>query len=80
MEKKTINNLNNKKFYVARDKRYNELYLYLGKPIRKEDMFVLEKPACIIVHEHYFNNFGLNPKDFEHLKFEDEPVEISINL
>ena len=80
MEKKTINNLNNKKFYIARDKRYNELYLYLGKPFRSGDMFVLDDHSFIMVHENYFNSFGLNPKDFEHLKFEDEPVEVFIQL
>ena len=30
--------------------------------------------------EPYFFNFGLNTKNFENLKFEDEPVEVFLNL
>ena len=70
---------NNVHFYVARDKYDNVLCLYLGKPFRGVDTFHSCDEGCTVEVENYFFNFGLNPKDFEHLKFEDEPVEVFLN-
>ena len=67
-------------FYVVRDKFNNLLYLYLGKPRRDTNRFHSNNKGCIIEIEDFFYKKGLNPKDFEHLKFEDEPVEVFLNL
>ena len=83
--KRNVRNLpsktnNNVHFYVARDKYYNVLCLYLGKPLRGAGTFHPCDKGCIVVVGNYFSRFGLNPKDFENLKFEDEPVEVFLNL
>ena len=71
---------NNVHLYVARDKYDNVLCLYLGKPLRNIDTFHPCAEGCTVDVGEYFFNFGLNHKDFEHLKFEDEPVEVFLNL
>ena len=73
-------------FYIARDKYNNLLYLYLGKPIKGIDRFHACHNGCIVSCANScsscanLSDFGLNPKDFENLKFEDEPVEVFLNL
>ena len=67
-------------FYVARDKYDNVLCLYLGKPVRGVDTFHPCDEGCTVEVGNCFFNFGLNPKNFENLKFEDEPVEVFLNL
>lgn len=68
-------------FYVARDKN-GELWLYIGKPLREEDIF----DSCeidirpIIGNDGNLKLFGLNEKDYANLKWEDEPVEVFINM
>ena len=64
-------------FYVARDKEDN-LYLYLGKP--NKEIFDVTSLKPIIAHESQFYKYKLNKKDFERLTFEDEPVEVFLNL
>ena len=69
-------------FYVARDKR-GSLYLYLGKPERGSSCFVSSCGTCccpFMIGYHHFKDFGLNPDDFKNLKWEDEPVEVFLNL
>ena len=65
-------------FYVARDMS-DSLWLYIGKPIRFEKFF-----ACghgqILVSSDDFPKYGLNIHDFDNLKWEDEPVEVFINM
>ena len=73
-------NRNNVHFYVARDKYNEHLYLYLGKPCRDTDRFHACDKGSIVEIEDFLYNFGLNPKDFENLKFEDEPVEVFLSL
>ena len=66
-------------FYVASDKN-GTLYLYLGKPIRVTCVFF---PCChgaILISSEHFSEYGLNEKDYNHLKWEDEPVEVFLNL
>lgn len=65
-------------FYVARDKD-GTLYLYLGKPIRDTCTFSLCRHGAILISEH-FSKYGLNKKDYANLKWEDEPVEVFINM
>ena len=73
-------------FYVARDKYNKLLYLYLGKPIKGIDRFHACHNGCIVSCANScsscpnLSDFGLNPKDFENLKFEDEPVEVFLDL
>ena len=64
---------------MARDKD-EILWLYMGKPRRGIDSrFHPCKKGCLVKIEDDFIYFGLNPKDFENLKFEDEPVEVFLN-
>ena len=68
-------------FYVARDKN-GLLYLYVGKPERAYSCFLALRGYCIcrMEKECDFENFGLNPDDFKELKWEDEPVEVFLNM
>lgn len=67
-------------FYMARDKD-GELYLYLGKPIRfKNDAWLPNKHGTVINSESSFEMIGLNKKDYDNLKWEDEPIEVFLNF
>lgn len=68
-------------FYVARDKD-ESLWLYLGKPIRnKEDNTYREcMRGRAISSAKYFELVGLNIDDYKNLKWEDEPIEVFLNL
>ena len=72
---------NNVHFYVVRDK-YGTLYLYLGKPERRSYSFSNSRGIYLdfIANEYHFKDFGLNPDDFKKLIWEDEPVEVFLNL
>ena len=66
-------------FYVASDKG-GTLYLYLGKPIRVKCVFF---PCChgaVLISSEYFSEYGLNERDYNNLKWEDEPVEVFLNM
>ena len=66
-------------FYVARDKN-SELFLYMSKPFRGICRFHEYKNGCIVTNDDDFHNFGLNKNDYVNLKWEDEPVEVFINM
>ena len=70
---------NNVHFYVARDKN-GELWLYIGKPIRGIAEFhgVMDKKMFALTRN--LKSFGLNKDDFKDLKWEDEPVEVFLNM
>ena len=70
---------NNVHFYVARDKD-GYIYLYLGKPIRISDNFIQCNGGCILEGNKGFLNYGLNENDYVNLKWEDEPVEVFLNM
>ena len=83
---------NKVRFFVARNLQ-GELSLYLNKPQRNNKLrgwycysFYEQKggkfkwTSTRIVEEEYFKDLGLNPDDFKDLKWEDEPVEVFINL
>ena len=55
---------NNVHFYVARDKN-GRLFLYLSKPFRRGDEFFSNERGNIMLRD---------------LKWEDEPVEVFLNL
>ena len=67
-------------FYVVRDKD-GRLYLYIGKPFRGYGVFYssVDERFRTLTHTN-FKKFGLNPDDFKDLKWEDEPVEVFINI
>lgn len=73
--------MNKVHFYVARDKN-GDLWLYLGKPERRSFNFLNSRGACLnfISNEYHFKEFGLKPDDFKDLKWEDEPIEVFLNL
>lgn len=69
-------------FYVARDKS-DSLYLYLGKPERLSSCFVSSCGTCcgpLMIGDLHFKDFGINLDDFKDLKWEDEPIEVFLNL
>ena len=70
---------NNVHFYVARDKS-GELFLYLKKPVRTSNTFISYRGGMFIEVTKNFSMYGLNPDDFKDLKWEDEPVEVFLNL
>lgn len=67
-------------FYVARDKDHT-LYVYLDKPERSDFVFMPYKDGtCLLGDISCFQKYGLNSDDFKDLKWEDEPVEVFLNL
>ena len=67
-------------YYVARDKG-GILWLFMGKPIRRTEFFSCPYGKLITnADADEFSNYGLNVRDFVNLKWEDEPVEVFINL
>lgn len=66
-------------FYVAREKN-GILLLYFGKPYRTNSVFYTKKSQSLPFTGAYISNFGLNPDDFKDLKWEDDPVEVFINM
>ena len=72
---------NNVHFYVARDKD-GDLWLYMGKPERRSYSFINSYEDCgtLMVNERHFKHFSLTPDDFNDIKWEDEPVEVFINM
>lgn len=73
--------INRVKFYVARDKS-GLLNLYIGKPERAYSVFVILCGNCVcpLENEYDFKIFGLKADDFKNLKWEDEPVEVFVNM
>ena len=79
IRKLSENPKNNVHFYVARDMD-NSLWLFLCKPKRSEQMFLPTSYGKIIKSEKYFSNYGLDVNDYANLKWQDEPVEVFLNL
>lgn len=70
---------NNVHFYVARDEN-KTLWLFLGKPIRDYNCYITEICGSVISNSYNFKHFGLNTDDYKDLKWEDEPVEVFLNM
>ena len=66
-------------FYVARDKN-GKLWLYMGKPVRCNDAFIADLSKGNTLTHINFRCFDLNESDYLNLKWEDEPVEVFLNL
>ena len=71
--------INRVHFYVSRDMD-GRLYLYLGKPLRGIAEFHGTAGKNIFVLTNNFKSVGLNQDDFKDLKWEDEPVEVFVNI
>ena len=66
-------------FYVSRDMD-GMIYLYLGKPFRGDSEFHGVAGKNIFVLTNNFKSFGLKQDDFKNLKWEDEPLEVFVNM
>ena len=73
--------INRVHFYVARDKD-GIIYLYIGKPKRRYGWFAgsYRERSAAIIDENDFKMVGLNQDDFKDLKWEDEPLEVFLNM
>ena len=73
-------NQNKVHFYVARDKN-DTLNLWLGKPCRdKYYWFSDTNHIVLMATDEELNLYGLNTEDYNSLKWEDEPIEVFLNL
>ena len=72
-ERKIREPKNNVHFYLARDKS-GELWLYIGKPY-----FCNDEKVCYLIGNS-FEDFGLNENNYANLKWDDEPVEVFVNM
>lgn len=81
VKSKSSKKISRVKFYVARDKS-GFLYLYVGKVERAYSCFLAHCGACIchLEKEYDFKKFGLKYDDFKDLKWEDEPLEVFLNM
>lgn len=66
-------------FYVARDMD-EKLWLYIGKPIREDTEFNSSEDKKVVVLSSNIKRFGLNEDDYADLKWENEPLEVFLNL
>ena len=66
-------------FYVARDKD-GSLWIYLGKPFRVDTEFHYDQNKKVFCLTYNIERLGLKREDFDSLKWEDEPVEVFLNL
>lgn len=77
--KNNVQSKNNVHFYIARDKS-GDLWLYIGKPIRGDTRFYSNPNKKVFCLTYCIEKFGLKYENFNYLKWEDEPVEVFINL
>ena len=71
---------NNVHFYVARDMD-GVLCLYISKPFRDHIQFHPNiRNGVIVLNRYNYKKFGLNEDDYANLKWEDEPVEVYLNV
>ena len=66
-------------FYVARDKD-GSISLYMGKPFRSDTKFYADSKKRVFCLTYNIDRFGLKYEDFDYLKWEDEPVEVFLNM
>lgn len=71
---------NKVRFYVARDKN-GDLSLWFGKPHRDILYWAPEGIKILLAAgERELNLYGLHIEDYDNLKWEDEPIEVFLNL
>ena len=66
-------------FYVARDKS-GFLYLHVGKPFRDGIEFSNRLDLFFRLRSKDFKTLGLNENDYINLKWEDDPIEVFLNI
>ena len=66
-------------FYVARDDK-GRLWLYISKPIRAALGFIPNINGRLLALEGEFSKYGLDANDYDNLKWEDDPIEVFLNL
>lgn len=68
-------------FYVARDSN-DALFLYLSKPVRRNGFWGTGDNGLVISGDANFflEKCGLKWEDFKSLKWEDEPLEVFLDL
>ena len=77
--KKGSKSINKVHFYVARDKG-GDLWLYIGKPFRDNIVFYSDSKMGVFCLTYNIEYYGLKYEDYDYLKWEDEPVEVFLNL
>ena len=71
--------INRVHFYVVRDDS-GRLWLYISKPIRAALGFIPNINGRLLALEGEFSKYGLDANDYDNLKWEDEPVEVFVNM
>ena len=71
--------INRVHFYVARDDM-GRLWLYISKPIRAALGFIPNINGRLLALEGEFSKYGLDANDYDNLKWEDEPIEVFVNM
>ena len=75
---------NKVRFFVTKDSDYyyrKPPILWIGLPKRGEHAWCQDKNvAPLAINKESFKNFGINIDDYKNLRWEDEPVEVFINL
>ena len=66
-------------FYVARDKDCS-LWIYIGRPTRGTLRFYPDDKCRVLWVLTNPNMLGLDENDYANLKWEDEPVEVFVNM
>lgn len=68
-------------FYITRNKD-GKLFLWIGKPRRVPVVkrWVGYNEVTWITSSDNIRAYNLNPKDFDNLKWEDEPKEVFLNM
>lgn len=68
-------------FYVVRDNN-GDLNLWMGKPQRASlsKLWYGYNEVTWIATSDLFHFYGINSSDFDNLKWEDEPVEVFLNM
>ena len=67
-------------FYVTRDV-CGSLELWLGVPHKTTMYYFSRKPTTkLLTHGDYITDFGLKLSKYDRLTFNDEPVEVFLNL
>ena len=65
-------------FYVARDVN-GTIWLYMGKPKRTTGSFISFGHGLTLPSRD-FSKYGLDVNDYVNLKWEDEPLEVFVNM
>ena len=79
VKSKSSKKINALRFYVARDKN-GTIWLYMGKPVRGDFNFLPYSNCKTLTTSKNFPMYGLDANDYANLKWEDEPVEVFVNM